>query len=221
MNKNLVIGLLAGVVIVVSGIYLFLSSTSPITQQVPTSIEMQKYAAAFDKSLPTNWKIYTSAADGFSFRYPEKLIDYIAGQPVYKTTTNIFGTSSTLQNPETTTNIQTQAWPPTVKVTTGTFTCNPTAETADPAKGKVRKTATDPVFCVESNGDINMGRDYENYSYTTSYDGKLITFSFTLVYMDCDIMPDEPQKTACEQEQKSFDVDKLVSQIFSTFRFTK
>jgi hypothetical protein len=137
------------------------------------------------------WKTYTDSKAGFEFKYPEQL-------------------SATY--------ISTQTWPPTAKVSDGSFACTPTTQTSGPGK-VVRKTSTTPIFCATSQAEGTAGTTYQTYSYTTSSGSKLVTFDFVLGFVDCGVY-NEPKMTSCVVEQKAFSVDNLVSQIFATFKFT-
>jgi hypothetical protein len=137
------------------------------------------------------WKTYTDSKAGFEFKYPEQL--------------------STLY-------ISTQTWPPTAKVSDGSFACTPTTQTSGPGK-VVRKTSTTPIFCATSQAEGTAGTSYVTYSYATSSGSKLVTFDFVLGFVDCGVYI-EPKMTSCVVEQKAFSVDNLVSQIFATFKIT-
>jgi hypothetical protein len=153
------------------------------------------------------WKTYTDTTNSFSFQYPENSPNN------YVSFANIPSANVPI------------TWPPTVTVTTGTFSCNPSTKLVEGFKfgPEVRQITTNPVFCVTSNNQGALGTYYVWYSYTTSYNDKLITFNFTTQQSDCGNgqYTDKSKITACEQGQKAFDPDGLMSQIFSTFKFTK
>jgi hypothetical protein len=137
-----------------------------------------------------DWKTYTDPSGGFEFRYPDKL-------------------SATY--------ISTQTWPPMVKISNGAFTCSPTTD--QNATKMIRRTNTKPEFCAIMQPEGTAGTTYNKYTYTAASGTKLVTFDFTLGLVDCGVYL-EPKNTSCVVEQKAFSVDKLMEQIFATFKLT-
>jgi len=68
-------------------------------------------------------------------------------------------------------------------------------------------------FSVEKEG--SAGTEYNSFLYETPKNGKVISLSFTLGYINCSNY-DEPEKTKCEKERNSLDIDKIADHIIST-----
>ncbi len=94
-------------------------------------------------------------------------------------------------------------WPPTVKIEKGDFKCD-------------TEVSPDwPSYCVTKTSEGAMGRNYVTYNYKYKEGADIVSLKFTIVYVNCGVF-DEPKKRECEQENKDFRVDGIVSQIEST-----
>ncbi|MFA6304391.1 MAG: Gmad2 immunoglobulin-like domain-containing protein [Patescibacteria group bacterium] len=144
------------------------------------------------KDNPDNgWKTLTDSLQGISFKYPEKLSANFTS---------------------------TVAWPPVVKVEIGKFICNAQDGTASLPSRIIKRLVDDRVYCVEAMSEGAAGSTYTSYAYTTAQFGKLITLSFTLRYPQC-LNYDDPQKTSCQNERESFDLDGVVDRMFQSIVF--
>lgn len=114
----------------------------------------------------------------------------------------------------TATYIFTQTWPPTVRVSSGTLPCSTSSQGET-----VQKIIEGQTYCVKKTVGAAAGSTYATYQYATRKSDRLVTISFALRTPQC-ANYDEPGKTACTNEQKSFNPDDLVKPIISTIKFT-
>lgn len=109
-----------------------------------------------------------------------------------------------------TTYIHTADWPPKFTVTNGVFICKDTG---------IVTIINRQQYCVIKESQGAAGSTYTNYSYSTQKDGKLVTLTFTLRFPQCGNYND-PQKTACENERTTFNLDSIVDRMFNAMVFT-
>jgi len=107
-----------------------------------------------------------------------------------------------------------QVWPPKLQVIdNAAFSCQ---EGGLGINGRpnmtIQKKIGNIVYCIDSTSEGTAGTFYTAYTYTFLKDNKLVKLSFTLAYPQCDNYND-PQKTECEQERQTFDLDTLISHI--------
>ncbi len=110
--------------------------------------------------------------------------------------------------------IFTQEWPPKLQVIDNVgFSCEQGGLGINGRPGMtIQKKINDIVYCIENVSEGTAGTFYTDYIYTFLKDSKLVKLSFTLAYPQCDNYND-PQKTECEQERQTFDLDTLISHI--------
>ncbi len=117
-----------------------------------------------------------------------------------------------------TTYIQPQTWPPTVKLTKAAFSC-PAGEhvmNGLPTMN-VTRTIDSRTYCVSSSSQGAAGTTYTDYTYATEQNGQLLSISFTLRYPQC-LNYDDPQKGECQQERNTFDLDGLIDRLVATVK---
>jgi hypothetical protein len=102
-----------------------------------------------------------------------------------------------------TTYIHSVDWPPKVAVSEGAPTC---AEIT---------TIRGHSYCVTTSSGGAAGSVYIDYAYAVEKDGKTALLSFTLREVQC-ANYDDPEKTTCEQERNTFDVNALADSIMQT-----
>jgi len=139
-------------------------------------------------NTPEGWVTFTDRSLNLSFNYPVKLMTE------YTSSVN---------------------WPPKISVSTGSFTCPETAPTNSLPARVSRRLVDNRVYCLEAMSEGAAGSVYTDYIYTTEKDSKLITITFTLRAVQC-ANYDDPQKTACENERQSFDLDSVIDRIVRT-----
>jgi len=140
-----------------------------------------------------SWKTMVDEKTGISFQYPETLP---------------------------TTYIHMQDWPPQLQVLNESFTCTEAGlETARAGKTEKRVLAN-RTYCRTSSTEGAAGSIYTQYAYAfplystdaRQTDGKVAIFTFTTRTPQCDNY-DDPQRTACKNEQKTFDLDSIVDRM--------
>ncbi len=115
--------------------------------------------------------------------------------------------------------IRPQEWPPKLQVLDDAkFSCEQGGLGINGRPGMtIQKKINNIVYCIDSVSKGTAGTFYTDYTYTFLKDSKLIKLSFTLAYPQCDNY-DDPQKTECEQERQTFDLDTLISHIAESVR---
>jgi len=109
--------------------------------------------------------------------------------------------------------IHPQVWPPQISITSGSFHCDEGGLGINSRPGMtIQKKIGNIVYCIDSASEGTAGTFYTSYTYTFLKDDKLVKLSFTLAYPQCDNYNDS-QKTECEQERQTFDLDTLISHI--------
>ena len=134
-----------------------------------------------------NWKTFTSVDESATFQYPENL------SIIY---------------------IHPQEWPPKLLITDNArFSCQEGGLGINGRPGMtIQKKINNIVYCIENVSEGAAGTVYTDYTYTFLKDSKLVKLSFTLAYPQCENYND-PQKTECEQERQTFDLDTLINRI--------
>lgn len=105
--------------------------------------------------------------------------------------------------------IHSQGWPPKIVVSSDTFSCKEGNSTSGTT---ISKTIGKTTYCITANSEGAAGTIYTDYAYSFSKNNALVTFTFTLGYPQCANYED-PQKTQCENERQTFDLDALISEI--------
>lgn len=142
-------------------------------------------------NVPADWQTYSDTEYGFEFKYPSQL---------RATYTHL------------------SKWPPTIKVENKTFSCVENNSTGPNVIRTEKVAINNQAFCRSYYSEGAAGSSYTDYTYTTSYNGKLITFNFVLRRPnDCHVY-DEPKLSECQREQ--FDPNSLMGEMFDTLRFT-
>lgn len=140
---------------------------------------------------PYIWKTFADKVQGITFSYPEKLL---------------------------TTYIHETEWPPQVTLKNGTFVCNETGGDIT-SQGKTEKvTIGSHLYCVTTINDGAAGSIYTTYTYKTLLYNKIATITFTLQASQC-ANYDNPQKTECEIERNTFNVENFIDQITTSISF--
>ncbi len=96
-----------------------------------------------------------------------------------------------------------QDWPPTLAISGRTFAC----ASEEVLNGR--------AYCVTTSSEGAAGSIYKTYNYDFSYNGKDVSLTFDLQFVQCANYP-EPQQSACKSEQATFDVGALVEKMVQT-----
>jgi uncharacterized protein (UPF0179 family) len=132
-----------------------------------------------------SWKIFTDAAQGVSFKYPESLL-------------------TTYMHPE--------SWPPKVSVLNKTFTCKVGGTEITQAGITTKTIINGTEYCVTKESEGAAGSIYTTYTYAFAKTNKTIVLNLIIRSVQCDNY-DDPQKTVCKNERASFDLDSIVDKI--------
>lgn len=137
------------------------------------------------------WSTFVDVAQGLEFSYPPKL------EKKY---------------------ISTAVWPPKMEAKTGAFEC----AVSKSENGRPETTSTRVIgtrsYCVSVVGEGAAGSVYDDYTYATQKNGKILSVSFSLRFPQC-LNYDEPNQTACIDEQRSFNVDNLANRMIESVIF--
>ena len=138
------------------------------------------------------WEIATTSEEGTSFRYPAE-----------------FGTSY----------ITPVDWPPQLQVLDEPFSCTAAGdETARAGKTELR-TVEGREYCVTQITEGAAGSIYSQYAYAFSKNDSLMILTFTLRTPQC-LNYDDPERTACQDEQETFILDPLIDMIAQSITTT-
>lgn len=219
MKNNVVFALIAAVAIAILGLVWFFMPTSQPSDTDPDAVACTMEAkicpdgSAVGRSGPkcefaacpssptssttptvpptdptASWKTMTDRATGVTFNYPASLP---------------------------TTYIHTAEWPPKVRIEAKRFICNENGSGTS-GTGQTTKVVLDGLdFCVTHTSEGAAGSIYTTYAYAFPRDNSTITLTFTLRAVQCGNY-DDPQKTACESERATFDIDALIDQMVHT-----
>lgn len=131
------------------------------------------------------WELYADVDSGFSFEYPKKL-----------TTKYIIPVD----------------WPPRVAVSDGPFACVEAGNEMERAGETKQRMVDDRTYCVTKESEGAAGSIYTNYAYATLKNQKVLIFTFSLRAVQC-ANYDQAEKTECENERTSFDLDGVIDRI--------
>lgn len=161
----------------------------PDGSSVGRSGPMCEFAPCPGEADHPTWETSSDKDKNFSFKYPKDL-----------------GT----------TYITPADWPPVMTVSNDPFECTVAgSETARAGKTE-NKIINGGVYCVTKISEGAAGSVYTEYAYTSAIEGKAVTFTFSLKAVQC-ANYDKPKRSACENEQSTFNVDALVGEIGETF----
>ena len=143
-------------------------------------------------SSTASWKVFTDVEQGITFSYPETL-----------PTTYLRGAE----------------WPPKVAVAAGSLQCTPTSPASvSPESAQVKSIQINGnAYCIRFSAEGAAGSIYTDYTYSTAKAGRIIAVSFTIKEPQC-VNYDNPQQTACQLEEKTYDLDNLIDEIVNTVR---
>ncbi len=130
----------------------------------------------------------STTTDGIAFSYPEKLgVQYI--RPAQ--------------------------WPPRISVSSGAYSCNQTPPASSLPERIMEMTINGQAYCVGAASQGAAGSIYTDYSYATRIGDRTVTAMFALQYPQC-LNYDDQQRTACQRERETFDLNNLADRIVSS-----
>ena len=81
-----------------------------------------------------------------------------------------------------------------------------------------KRTVGNRAYCVTRESEGAAGSVYTSYTYVFGEGNETIIFTFSLQAVQC-ANYDNPQKTACEKERRSFDPDRIADQMARSIKF--
>lgn len=109
-------------------------------------------------------------------------------------------------------------WPPVLEVQAGqNLDCSETPAESSLPKRVTSRQVDNRIYCVEASSEGAAGSVYTEYSYSGVWKEKIVKFSFTLRYPQCNNYS-EPQQTECGNEREAFDLDGVVDRMFSSLK---
>ncbi len=149
-----------------------------------TEIDKVSVLLRFGGSAAADWKTATDSA-GNSFLYPASL-----------------GT----------TYVQTVDWPPQLQLLNQAYSCL-TAGTSTAPGGQTAAVAINGrAYCQTKEVEGAAGSIYTQYAFAFARDAKTAILTFTIREPQC-VNYDDPQKTACENEENNFSINNTVDQM--------
>lgn len=146
----------------------------------------------FKQSEEKDWKESIYAESGVSFRYPETLGTRYASTQI--------------------------KWPPEITIEDGdSFDCPATPMESSLSERIQSARIGERDYCIILSSEGAAGSVYTGYSYVTIINGRKITISFNLRYPNCGNYGD-PQKTECESERESFDLNGIIGKIVESMK---
>lgn len=141
-------------------------------------------------SIPAGWLTFTDPVLQLSFNYPIELTTE------YTSTVN---------------------WPPKISISSDPWVCPDTAPASSLPERTSRRLVDNRVYCLKAVSEGAAGSVFTNYTYTTEEGSKLVIIEFTLRAGQC-YNYDDPQKTACERERETFDLDVVVNRMVESLK---
>jgi hypothetical protein len=202
MNKNIFSAVVFIIVIILAGFFLF--SKQKDAGQVACTMEAKlcpdgsyvgragpscEFAACPGATSGTSgWKTFSDGANGLSFKYPENI---------------------------STAYILTADWPPKVQITEGPFSCTESGSEGARAGITTKEAINGHTYCRTIVSDGAAGSIYKQYAFSSAVKNKVLFFTFSLREVQCGNYDDQ-QKTACEAERASFNINSLIDPVIQS-----
>lgn len=108
-------------------------------------------------------------------------------------------------------------WPPVIQKLEEEYKCTPAGDEYMRA-GKTEKVLIDgKEYCETKVTEGAAGSQYTQYAYLTEApDGTALAATFSLRFVQC-MNYDEPNQSACLEEQKNFDTKPIVRSVFNSY----
>lgn len=114
--------------------------------------------------------------------------------------------------------ISTVDWPPKVEFLNEFFACNVSGTETTPEGRREKRTVNGRQYCRTTVSEGAAGSVYNQYTYAFADNDNTLILSFTLRFVQCGNY-DGAEKSACESERASFDVDIIVDSIAQSVKF--
>ena len=108
-------------------------------------------------------------------------------------------------------------WPPKVGVINGSLICTESGSLITEAGITEKRIIASTTYCVNYRIEGAAGSTYTDYTYKTLKDNKVIVMTFSMQAVQC-VNYDDPNKTECENERKTFNIDNIINNIISTIK---
>ncbi|MCJ7648244.1 MAG: hypothetical protein MUP85_06500, partial [Candidatus Lokiarchaeota archaeon] len=113
-----------------------------------------------------------------------------------------------------------EKYPPKFKINEGQIDCKIISSESGLLYGTAKRSIDGRIYCIESLSEGAAGTIYTQYIYSTIKSGSLITVSCVIRYPQC-MNYSEPQRTECENERETFDLDKIIGLIVKNMSVKK
>lgn len=100
-------------------------------------------------------------------------------------------------------------WPPQIAVHSERYTCKSGS-----------KVINGRSYCLTTQSEGAAGSIYTTYMYKTLISKKTVSLTFIVRMPQC-ANYEEPKKTACEDEKKTFNINQIVDKIFQSVKFVE
>lgn len=109
-------------------------------------------------------------------------------------------------------------WPPMARIVNEKFSCTEAGLETGRAGQTTKEAVNGNTYCITKESEGSAGSVYTQYAYAKEIpNNKTLILTFSLRYPQCPNYED-PQKTECENERNTFDLNSLVDKIFSTIK---
>lgn len=113
--------------------------------------------------------------------------------------------------------IQAFDWPPQAQVLNQPFNCTEAGTETDRTGKTEQRTIGGQTFCITEKSEGAAGSVYSQFAYAFSKNEKTVILTFSIRAPQC-ANYGEPQKTECDNERSSIDLDDIVGRISQTLR---
>lgn len=120
-------------------------------------------------------------------------------------------TSPVPTSPPSTKYISPVDWPPKVSTENKPFSCLEAGSEQSTAGQTKKIIVNNHTYCVTKETQGAAGSIYTQYAYAVAKGDQTEIFTFSLRFVQCDNYP-ESEKTTCENESQSFNVDTFMDQ---------
>jgi hypothetical protein len=108
-------------------------------------------------------------------------------------------------------------WPPVLQISSEPYSCTQAGSEVERAGKTEQRMVDDRAYCVTTMVEGAAGSTYTQYAYAWQRTSGTATLTFTVRQPQC-LNYDDPQRTACLNEQQTFDLDSVVDRIAQTVR---
>jgi hypothetical protein len=143
-----------------------------------------------NKSEISDWKISTDNKNHISFQYPEKLA---------------------------TEYIHEMDWPPQFQITDKPFACKESGSEITELGRTTKEEVNGRLYCITRSNQGAAGSIYTKHTYGFERANATALLTFTTRAVQC-ANYDDPQKTACEKERASFNIDEITDKMVGSLK---